>query len=61
MVKEGHTFPLCRVETKPELLQWREEGLKPPHLEKRVWLMLGREWEGNRVGGWRWWGREGKQ
>lgn len=36
------------MESNPELLQWREEGVKPPHLEKKwvLALMVGeREWE----------------
>lgn len=36
-----HTLLLSRVETNPQLLQRGEEGLQPPHLEKRVVLILG--------------------
>lgn len=39
-----HTLGLSRVEAKPELLQWREEGLKPTHLEKNRGVAHG---EGN--------------
>lgn len=33
---EEHTFLGSRVKTKPNLLQWREEGLKPSHDENKV-------------------------
>lgn len=47
-VIEVHTLVVSRMESDPELLQWREEGVKPPHLEKKwvLALMVGeREWE----------------
>lgn len=45
--REGTLF-LSGVQAKPELPQWGEEGLNPPHLEKWVCFMVGERMQWNR-------------